>query len=129
MNKQETKLIEHLNFLYGDEKAQIVYINVMALLNRFKQDHPDLVNHDKNERINEKDVILITYGDMVKDEGEKPLKTLGRVLKEYLVDLISTVHIQFTFFHFFHFPLMMVLQLLITVKLILNLVDGMIFQR
>jgi len=93
MNKQETKLIEHLNFLYGDEKAQTIYTNVMALLNRFKQDHPDLVNHDKNERINEKDVILITYGDMVKDEGEKPLKTLGRVLKEYLVDLISTVHI------------------------------------
>jgi len=93
MKKQETMLIQHLNFLYGKENAPIIFTRLLAVLNRFKQDHPDLVKQDNRETVNEKDVILITYGDMVKEEGEKPLKTLGRLLKEYLVDLINTIHI------------------------------------
>ncbi|MEA3326348.1 MAG: sugar phosphorylase [Chloroflexota bacterium] len=93
MIKPETKLLEHLNFLYGENNAPIIYAKLIALLKQFKQDHPNLVKLDKKETINEKDIILITYGDMVRDEGKKPLKTLGRVLKEYLVGLINTVHI------------------------------------
>ena len=93
MKKRETMLIEHLNFLYGKRNAPMIYAKVIALLDRFKQDHPELTMLDNQETINEKDIILITYGDMVSDEGEKPLKTLGRLLREYLVDLINTIHI------------------------------------
>jgi len=93
MKKQETMLIQHLNFLYGEDNAPIIFTRLLAVLNRFIQDHPDLVKQDNRETVNEKDVILITYGDMVKEEGEKPLKTLGRLLKEYLVDSINTIHI------------------------------------
>ena len=86
-------LFEHLSFLYGETNAPLIYSRLITLLNRFKQGHPELVILDNKEKINEKDVILITYGDMVRDEGEKPLKTLGRLLKDYLVDLINTIHI------------------------------------
>lgn len=93
MNKQETKLLEHLNFLYGEEEASNIFTRLTALFKRFIQDHPKLVEGHDKKTINEKDVILITYGDMIRKEGEKPLTTLGVLLKEYLVELINTIHI------------------------------------
>jgi len=44
-------------------------------------------------RWSESDAILITYGDSVKKEGEFPLKTLTRFVREQLGDAISLVHI------------------------------------
>ena len=40
----------------------------------------------------EKDTILITYGDLVRKEGESPLKTLVR-LCDTLLSGVNTVHI------------------------------------
>jgi len=40
------------------------------------------------------DVVLITYGDQVREEGKPPLATLGQVLRERGLDqLLSTVHL------------------------------------
>ncbi|MGE9290097.1 MAG: alpha-amylase family glycosyl hydrolase [Puniceicoccales bacterium] len=41
----------------------------------------------------EKDVVLITYGDTVHEEGEAPLKTLRKFCTRYLKGAISTVHV------------------------------------
>jgi sucrose phosphorylase len=41
----------------------------------------------------ESDVVLITYADTLRQEGEKPLVTLHRFLDEHLRDVISAVHI------------------------------------
>ncbi len=40
----------------------------------------------------EKDVVLITYGDSIRREGETPLKTLHAFAREYLQGVISAVH-------------------------------------
>lgn len=93
MDKNGKKLFEHVKFLYGDEGAQEVFNNIMELLNNFKRDHPVFTSSKRLKQINEENVILITYGDMVKETGEQPLKTLGRMLKDHLVDQISSVHI------------------------------------
>jgi sucrose phosphorylase len=42
---------------------------------------------------NEKDIILITYGDSIRKEKEKPLSTLHNFMKEYFGDIINYVHI------------------------------------
>ncbi|MEM7391369.1 MAG: alpha-amylase family glycosyl hydrolase, partial [Verrucomicrobiota bacterium] len=42
---------------------------------------------------NERDVVLITYGDMVTDEGERPLTTLKTFLDRRGDHAINTVHI------------------------------------
>jgi glycosidase len=42
---------------------------------------------------NEKDIILITYGDSIIREDEKPLLTLRRFLRTHLAQKISCVHI------------------------------------
>jgi len=46
-----------------------------------------------NQKWNEKDIILITYGDSIKKPGELPLDTLKKFLKNHLKEQISIVHI------------------------------------
>jgi sucrose phosphorylase len=47
----------------------------------------------EQERISERDTILITYGDMVQEDGKTPLQTLAELLKDTLAGVVSTVHI------------------------------------
>jgi len=48
---------------------------------------------DTKDRFTEKDVILITYGDLIVKDGESPLKTLTDVCETYLEGVINTLHI------------------------------------
>lgn len=41
----------------------------------------------------ENDVVLITYGDMVRQDGEAPLETLGQFCRRWLGSDLSTIHI------------------------------------
>lgn len=41
----------------------------------------------------QKDVVMITYGDSVIEDGEKPLSTLHKFLHRYCVNTINNVHI------------------------------------
>ncbi len=43
--------------------------------------------------LSEKDSIIITYADSIKQKGEKPLKTLHKFLKKHIKDKVSSVHI------------------------------------
>lgn len=43
--------------------------------------------------VDEKDVMLITYGDSISKSGEKPLQTLNRFLDKYVHPHINSVHI------------------------------------
>ncbi len=46
-----------------------------------------------SERFNEKDVILITYADLIVADDEVPLQTLRRVAEEYFDGLVTTIHL------------------------------------
>ncbi len=41
----------------------------------------------------EKDIVLITYGNSIRTAYEKPLRTLKRFIDRYLADTFSTIHI------------------------------------
>lgn len=45
------------------------------------------------KRLSEKDAILITYGDGIREEGVNPLETLRRFASEHLADSISAIHL------------------------------------
>ncbi|NTW03446.1 MAG: sugar phosphorylase, partial [Oscillochloris sp.] len=47
----------------------------------------------RHERLSADDVILITYGDQVREPGRPPLQTLGEVLDTHLHAAVSAVHI------------------------------------
>ncbi len=40
----------------------------------------------------EKEVVLITYGDSIKRDGEAPLKTLQAFIRAYLKESVATIH-------------------------------------
>ena len=93
MKSLEKKLFDHLAFLYGEENAPALTKRFLDLLYKVREQYPELQNSSSAEKVSERDAILITYGDMVQEEGEAPLKTLASFLKKYLDDVISTVHI------------------------------------
>ena len=93
MTGLEQKLLEHLTFLYGKENVESIDTRILERLSRFQTEYPDLANSEPSDRVSEGDAILITYGDMVQKEGEKPLQILVGFLSNFLEDVISTIHI------------------------------------
>ena len=85
-------ILGHLQFLYGAAVAretgprfEEIIARYQAALNR----NPDL----PGGYFNEKDVVLIAYGDMVRTAGERPLQTLESFLSTHVAGTINTVHL------------------------------------
>ena len=93
MNDLEISLFEHIKFIYGDEGTESLFRRIISRIESFRNEFPDLAASSQEDRISEKDTILITYGDMVHDADELPLQTLLEFLTLYLEDTISTVHL------------------------------------
>jgi sucrose phosphorylase len=93
MIKLNEGLLEDLTYLFGLAKAEPTYSRLLRIVATFQrqlltQDHSSLA-----DRFTEKDSVLITYGDMVRRQGELPLKTLDDFLAKHLTNTVSTVHI------------------------------------
>ncbi len=90
---QEKKLFEHLVNVYGIEQAPRLRDRILQMIRKFKQETLIHTEINQNANISEKDVILITYGDFIKNNEHPPLRTLAAFLDEYLKDQISIVHV------------------------------------
>ena len=78
------------NRLYGARRANQCVERLAAMIGRYGIGY----NHLSTEaRWDEKRTVLITYGDMVQREGERPLTTLKHFADRHLCDVIDTVHI------------------------------------
>lgn len=78
--------------LYGDSAASQLIQRLYILLGHYGYDA--ITEPDSSVSLwDQSDSLLITYGDMVKTPGEKPLVTLSHFLKQYLNGVISAVHI------------------------------------
>ncbi len=93
MNDLEHKLYDHIVFIYGEKDADKIFGRINKRLENFRSEYPELSASGAADRVSERDSILITYGDMVRQNGEAPLKTLASFLQKYLTDVVSTVHI------------------------------------
>ncbi|MDA3853815.1 MAG: sugar phosphorylase [Bacteroidales bacterium] len=78
---------QRLDFIYGDKITADVYDNYLAVIEKYKRESAIKPLWD------EKDAFLITYGDTLSREGQKPLNTLHYFVKEKVSDAISIVHI------------------------------------
>jgi sucrose phosphorylase len=76
-----------LTLLYGDADAQHTYERLLALIGISVPPQP------RTFAFSERDVVLICYGDHVRGEGEAPLTTLHRLLRERVKPAINTVHL------------------------------------
>ncbi len=93
MKELEQKLWNHLTFIYGEKQTEEIFHRICQRLEIFRAEYPDLAASSPTERVSQNDTILITYGDMVSQKGERPLQTLASFLNKYLSDVVSTVHI------------------------------------
>ena len=79
------RIYEKLSFLYPYNTDEL-YKKIMDLIEKYKISNKEI-------NLTEKDVILITYGDSIRKEGEKPLHTLHKFLNDHIKGIINTVHI------------------------------------
>jgi glucosylglycerate phosphorylase len=92
------RIFERLRVLYPDPVAQSALSGIERILQVFDAHKPlELVGRERDfnpsERFTEKDVILITYGDLLYKKRQSPLKTLGDFCDSYLRGTINTLHI------------------------------------
>ncbi len=85
---------KRLAFLYGHERTDELADRLYMMIGRYglqayggERGSADIPPWD------EKDAVLITYGDMVSTEGEAPLATLKKFCDRRLVHAINTVHL------------------------------------
>ena len=84
------RLREHLRFIYPTQEVDILaetLITTMGLKSDDEGPKPHQNHWDQD------DVLLITYGDTLKKDDEKPLCTLKNFMEERLTDTINDVHI------------------------------------
>jgi len=84
--------------LYGASKADIWYPELERLMKvYYAHKTPQMIKWEKDfnaqERFTEKDAILITYGDLVYSDNEKPLETMSEVCSKYLKNAFNYLHI------------------------------------
>jgi len=95
----QDRILDHLGFLYGPERAARVWPDLKDILRGFNARNPDLALSPTARELTERDAILITYGDQFREPGPHgtvrvpPLQTLRTVLTETLDHPVSSVHI------------------------------------
>ena len=86
LNKE--KIIRSLKSLYNEEESAWLYNTIERLVAKYKSKINDM-----EEPLSEKDVILITYGDNVQQDGKSPLQTLKKFIDDYCLPEINTTHL------------------------------------
>jgi len=85
-----TDLISHLTFLYGKDRSPDLLARVEKIIAEYRKRMP---NEPRNGELTQRDSLLITYGDQVQTQNEKPLKTLGAFCDRYLNNIVGGIHI------------------------------------
>jgi len=92
------RFIAKLRYLYGRKCDRKCYRELLRLLQvYYAYKTPELIEWEQSfrpeERITEKDAILITYGDLIRDGHQKPLQILEELSNQYLHNAFNTIHI------------------------------------
>ncbi len=88
---------EHLIALYGNAIGQATFEHLRAMLERFSVSYRQ--RGDRTEEyggrgeVTQRDAILITYGDQVRESGVQPLRTLADFCNQYLRGVVNGIHI------------------------------------
>lgn len=85
-----------LKLIYSKEASDALFPDLKNLLDLYVRNEVVLGKRKKYNdcvRLDEKEVILITYADSIYKEGEKPLRTLYRFLMKHVKNATPGVHI------------------------------------
>ncbi|MBN2038889.1 MAG: sugar phosphorylase [Spirochaetes bacterium] len=92
------KILDRLSLIYGRDVAEAYIPEFERVMQVYYAHKPDImIEREKKfnayDRFTEKDVILITYGDLLRGEESSPIDTLARFCDMYLEGTINTLHI------------------------------------
>ncbi|MEA2021590.1 MAG: alpha-amylase family glycosyl hydrolase, partial [Candidatus Caldatribacteriota bacterium] len=92
ISKKNREIIkEKLTFIYGEKRGKKIIIEIEKLLKKYSKNIS--FQNKKKTFLDEKDTVLITYGDSIKETNKKPLKTLCKFIDKYITGQINIVHI------------------------------------
>jgi glucosylglycerate phosphorylase len=97
--RKRNRMFDRMVFLYGKKKANEWMPELRRILKVHHAHKPDKLikkekDYDPKELFTEKDIILITYGDIIKSrKGITPLQTLHQTIKKYNRGAINSIHI------------------------------------
>lgn len=96
--KYRERITHYLKSLYPGHRLEGIYgelERIMQVYYAYKSDQ--MIEWEKrfkpDHRFTEQDVILITYGDLIRDDDTPPLKTLSKICQNYFKDVFNTLHI------------------------------------
>ena len=92
------RMHNRLRFLYSESVARTIILELERILQVYYAHKPSEqiekeTNFDPAERFTQRDVILITYGDLLQGKESSPLATLARFCDTYLKGTINTLHL------------------------------------
>ena len=80
--------IKHLLMnIYGQDTGQSAFDRIVPVIEKFP-----VQAQKKNEFFSQQDVVLITYGDSLKRDGQAPLGVLHEFADTYLKNVFSAIH-------------------------------------
>ncbi|WNB92603.1 sugar phosphorylase [Bacillus sp. NEB1478] len=82
------KIEQLLKTIYGEDFDTVYNEQILESVDEWKQKKWKMT-----EPVTEKNVYLITYGDIIKEEGQPALKTLNKFIDEYAKNEITDVHL------------------------------------
>lgn len=96
--EQETRLLRLLALLYGSDTAESLMPEVIRHLRvHYAHKTPELLEAEcqssKEDIFTERDMVMITYGDLIQSPPRKPLEVLSTVTNIFLGDVVSTIHV------------------------------------
>ena len=97
-DEAQKRIFSHLAFLYGKVEAEAWMPELYRILKVHHAHKPqELIDmekdHKPSDRFTERDMVLITYGDVVKGGHGKTLESLHRFIQTYNRGSINTIHI------------------------------------
>ena len=92
-NKLHIEIEAHLGAIYQDEEVENVSRLTTELIELMGLQDKEVIENRNVNHWDETDSLVITYGDSVLLDDEKPLRTLNRFLDKYCRSSISGVHI------------------------------------
>ena len=92
------RIFSRMSFIYGEAAAKANMPELERILKVHYAHKPKKMIRKEHEidpekRFTEKDVILITYGDLLRGEERSPLSSLARFCETYLEGTINTLHL------------------------------------
>jgi len=76
-----------LKKIYGEQTGTLAFERIAPVIEKY-----GVKKSKKNAYFSQEDVVLITYGDSLKKDGQLPLKTLHEFANQYLKGAVSHIH-------------------------------------